>query len=197
VFLEAVILGIAIGLLRKGRLGSLGDMQFKGLWLVIMAFITQISPILLARAGVLTDQLIYLPFAAMCMMIIVLFVNLDKSGIWVIIPGAIMNIIAIALNGFKMPIDFEGLKYAGLTGVIETIQDGSLINYIGMDSVNGFSKYLGKFIPLPDMYPFAKVLSVGDIFIMVGIVILIQGEMKKVYYRASGSMVKYSYNSRY
>ncbi len=197
VFVEAVILGIAIGILRKGRLTSLGETQFKGLWLVIIAFLTQISPIFLARANVLGDQLIYMPFVAMCMMTIVLFMNLDKSGIWFVIPGAVMNLVAIAMNAFKMPIDFRGLEYAGLTGVIETIQDGSLMNYINMESAAGFSKYLGKFIGMPDFYPFAKVLSIGDILIMVGIVILIQGEMKKVFYRGSGSMVKYSYNSRY
>lgn len=197
-FLEAILLGIAIGILRKGRLGNLGDMQFKGLWIVIIAFLTQISPIFLARAGVMTeDQLIYLPFAAMCMMVVVLFLNLDKSGIWVIIPGALLNLAAVGMSGFKMPIDFNGLEYAGLTGVVETIQDGSLMNYVNMESVNEVARYMGKFIPLPDMYPFAKVLSVGDILIMIGVVILIQGEMKKVYYRGTGSMVKYSYNSRF
>lgn len=196
-FLEAIILGVAIGKLRKGRLTSLGDTQFKGLWLVIIAFLTQISPIFLSRANVFMEYLIYMPFVAMCLMVIVLFMNLDKSGIWFIIAGTIMNLVAVGMNGFKMPIDFKGLEYAGLHGVIETIQDGSLINYVNMESVVDFSRYLGKFIPLPDMYPFAKVLSIGDIFLMVGVVILVQGEMKKVFYRAAGSMVKYSYKSRY
>jgi len=197
VFVEAILLGIVIGLLRKGRLGSLGDMQFKGLWIVIIAFIIQISPIFLARAGIFHDQMMYLPFAGMCVMLVVLFLNLDKSGIWVIIPGSILNLIAVGMNNFKMPIDFKGLEYAGLNGVAETISDGSLMNYVSMESVSDISRYLGKFIPLPELYPFAKVLSVGDVLIMVGVVILIQGEMKKVFYRGSGSMVKYSYNSRY
>ena len=196
-FLEAVLLGIAIGMLRKGRLTSLGDTQFKGIWLIVIAMLVQISPIFLSRMNVMTDQLIYLPFTAMCLMTLALFMNLDKSGIWVIIPGSAMNLLAVGMNGFKMPIDFRGLEYAGLTGVIETINDGSLMNYINMDQVRDFSRYLGKFIPLPDMYPFAKVLSVGDIFIMIGIVILIQGEMKKLYYKGASSMLKYSYNSRY
>jgi len=197
VFLEAVLLGIAIGMLRKGRLTSLGDTQFKGIWLIVIAMLVQISPIFLSRMDVLRDQLIYMPFAAMCLMTVALLLNLDKSGIWVIIPGSVMNLLAVGMNGFKMPIDFKGLEYAGLTGVIETINDGSLMNYINMESVMDFSRYLGKFIPLPEMYPFAKVLSLGDIFIMIGIVLLIQGEMKKVYYKGSGSMVKYSYQSRY
>lgn len=196
-FLEAVLLGIAIGMLRKGRLTSLGDTQFKGIWLIVIAMLVQISPIFLSRMDVLRDQLIYMPFAAMCLMTVALLLNLDKSGIWVIIPGSVMNLLAVGMNGFKMPIDFKGLEYAGLTGVIETINDGSLMNYINMESVMDFSRYLGKFIPLPEMYPFAKVLSLGDIFIMIGIVLLIQGEMKKVYYKGSGSMVKYSYQSRY
>ena len=196
-FLEAVLLGIAIGILRKGRLTSLGDTQFKGIWLIVIAMLVQISPIFLSRMKVMTDQLIYMPFVAMCLMTLALFLNLDKSGIWVMILGSAMNLLAVAMNGFKMPIDFRGLEYAGLTGVIETINDGSLMNYINMEQVRNFSRYLGKFIPLPDMYPFAKVLSIGDIFIMIGIIILIQGEMKKLYYKRSSSMVKYSYNSRY
>jgi len=197
VFVEAVLVGIIIGLLRKGRIGSLGDMQFKGLWIVILAFIIQISPLFLARAGAFTEQLIYFPFTGMCLMVVVLFLNLDKSGIWFIIPGAILNLIAVGLNEFRMPIDFNGLEYAGLTGVIETITDGSLINLVNVDQAFGMTGYLGKFIALPSIYPFAKVLSMGDILLTVGIVILVQGEMKKVYYRGTGSMVKYSYNSRF
>ncbi len=196
-FIEAVLLGIVIGILRKGRIASLGDMQFKGLLIVVVGFLVQISPIFLARANMLMDQLVYLPFAGMCLVTVVLFLNLDKSGIWVIIPGALLNLVAVGMNSFKMPIDFSGLEYAGLTGVIETIQDGSLMNFVSMDGIANFSRYLGKFIPLPNIYPFAKVLSIGDIVIMIGLVILIQGEMKKVYYKGSGSMVKYSYNSKY
>lgn len=197
VFVEAIILGVIIGLFRKGRIGNLGDMQFRGVWLVILAMLVQLSPIFLARTSLSSQYLLYLPFVGMSLMVVVLFFNLDKSGIGLVIPGTLMNLVAMAVNGFRMPIAFKGLKYSGLSAVIETIEDGSLINYMNMENAVGWTRYLGKFIPLPDLYPLAKVLSVGDILIMAGIVILIQGEMKKSYYMASGSMVKYSYRSKF
>ncbi len=195
-FIEAVLFGIAVGIMRKGRIGNLGDIQIKGLWIVILAFFIEISPIVLSRIGVMTESLLYLPFAAMFLMVIALVLNIDKTGFKLIIAGALANMLAIFMNGFKMPIDFEGLKYAGLSGMIETIQDGSLINFSSMEAASNISRYLGKFIPLPEMYPFAKVLSVGDILIMAGIVFFIQGEMKRVFYRGMGSMVKYSYHTK-
>ena len=195
-FVEAVLLGIAVGVLRKGRIGNLGDIHIKGLWLVILAFFVQLSPLALARAGVLEAYLLYFPFAAMVLMAGVLLLNLDKKGFGFIVAGTISNMLAILLNGMRMPVDFKGLEYAGLSGMIETIKDGSLINFSSMEAAEGVSQYLGKFIPLPDLYPFAKVLSVGDILIMIGIVYFVQGEMKRAFYRGSSSMVKYSYNTR-
>ncbi len=196
-FVEALLLGILIGYIRKGRLSNLSELQIRGWVLVVIGALIQFVPILLNKFDLIPTYHVYFPFAALILMLVVMTMNLNKNGIWLILLGGILNTVAIAMNNFKMPVDLGALKYAGLDAVAETIVDGSVINYINASTVNNFSKFLGKVIAVPGVYPFAKVLSVGDLMMMIGITLLISGQMVNSYFRRHGQHVRYSYKSKY
>lgn len=196
-FVEALLLGILIGKIRKGRMSNLSEMQIRGWVFVVIGALIQFMPIFLNKFEWLPAYHMYFPFAALIIMMGVMLMNLEKKGIWLILIGGLLNTVAIAMNGLKMPVDINGLKYAGLDAVAETIVDGSVINYIDANLVENFSKFLGKIVAIPGFYPFAKVLSVGDIFMMIGIVLLIAGQMTNTYFRRHGQQLRYSYKSKY
>lgn len=195
-FIEAVIIGLIIGSIRKGRISNLSEIYIKGWLLIIIGALLQVAPVILYKMNILTEVASYLPFISVVIMLIVILMNMNLSGFWLLLIGTVMNLIAMGFNGFKMPVSIESLYKSGLGEMAETVLDGSIINYINMDLVDNFTKYFGKFIALPDFYPFAKVLSIGDIVLTIGIILFIQGEMMNRYYR-KGSMVKYNYNTRY
>ena len=196
-FIEALLLGVLVGVIRKGRISNLSEIQIRGWVLVVIGALIQFTPILLNKFQILTNYHVFFPFVALVIMIGVMLLNLEKKGMWLILGGGLINGIAIAMNGFKMPVDIEGLHYAGLDAVAETIMDGSVINYVDANTVENFTRYLGKIVAVPSLYPFAKVLSVGDILMMAGIVVLISGQMTNTYFRRQGQQLRYSYKSKY
>lgn len=196
-FVETLLLGVLIGMIRKGRLSNLSELQIKGWVFVVIGAMVQFVPIFLNKFDLIPDYHVFFPFVALIIMLGVMAMNLSKSGVWLILIGGILNAIAIGMNNFKMPVDLNGLHYAGLDAIAETIVDGSVINYIDASTVTNFSKYLGKILAVPSIYPFAKVLSAGDVLMMIGVVLLISGQMTNTYFRRHGQHLRYSYKSKY
>ena len=122
--------------------------------------------------------------------------NIDKKGMWIILIGAILNFIVVVMNKNRMPISFDGLRLAGLENMIDDIRNGSISNYMSLDEVTNWTKHLGKYIVIPKPYPMAKVISIGDIFMSLGIIFFIQGEMLKSYLSMKNRMVRMGYRGR-
>lgn len=194
-FAEAFILGVIIGRIRKGRFSNFADLHIKGWGFVVLGALVQFLPIFLKKLGILEEYYLFFPVIAAVVMIIVLFLNVDVKGVWLILLGGICNLGVILFNGLKMPVSLKAYEFAGLNGIVETIMDGSVINYISLESARGFSRFFGKVIAIPEIYPFAKVLSIGDILITIGIIWFIQGEMTNNYFRRHSRIIKYSYKS--
>ncbi len=193
---EALLIGLLIGILRNGRLDNLADTQFRGVLLVILSFLLQLTPSIITRFGIAGDWLKYFPFAGVVLIAIVVVLNLNKQGAWIILIGVLLNMAAMAINGFLMPVDFASLDMAGLGELAATIKDGAVINYISSDQAVTWSNLIGKFIPVPKPYPFPKILSPGDIIISLGILFMIQGEMNRAMFKRRGTMVQFTYRSR-
>lgn len=195
-FLEAIILGIIIGIIRKGKLSNLGITSIRGWFIIIIAFFIQIAPAFSSGIEFIKPMEKYTYIFSMVFMLIVILINLDKKGFSIILIGLLLNSLVVIMNGFKMPIYFEGLRLAGMADTIEAITNGNIINYINLDSVTNWTQYLGKFIVIPKPYPLAKVISVGDIFMSLGIIFFIQGEMVKSYFAMKSRMVRMGYKTK-
>ncbi len=123
-FVETLLLGVLIGMIRKGRLSNLSELQIKGWVFVVIGAMIQFVPIFLNKFDLIPDYHVFFPFVALIIMLGVMAMNLSKSGVWLILIGGILNAIAIGMNNFKMPVDLNGLHYAGLDAIAETIVDG-------------------------------------------------------------------------
>ena len=138
----------------------------------------------------------YFYIASALLIVLTLIMNIDKKGMWIILIGAILNFIVVVMNKNRMPISFDGLRLAGLENMIDGIRNGSISNYMSLDEVTNWTKHLGKYIVITKPYPMVKVISIGDIFMSLGIIFFIQGEMLKSYLSMKNRMVRMGYRGR-
>lgn len=196
-YIEAVVIGIVVGMIRNGKFSNIADIRLRGLFLVIISVLVQISPIFLIKFDLLSDYLYMFPFISLVIMSLAILMNISKKGMKIIFLGAILNIAAMGLNNFYMPIDFSSLEWAGLTPILESIKSSSILAYMNIENASTAGTYLGKILPLPSIYPLSKVLSIGDILISLGIILFFQGEMNRAYFRGDSSMIQFSYKTKF
>lgn len=196
-YIEAVIIGIILGVIGNGKISNITDMRIRGLILVILSVAVQISPIFLVKIQALRPYLSIFPFIALVLMTLAVFLNISRKGMKIILIGSLLNILVMASNNFYMPIDFSSLEWAGLSPLLESIKSGSIIGYMNIEASNLIGTYLGKILPLPSFYPLSKVLSIGDIVITLGIILFFRGEMRKSYFRNDASTISFSYKTKF
>ncbi|WP_432662716.1 DUF5317 domain-containing protein [Wukongibacter baidiensis] len=195
-FLEAAILGVVIGLVRNGSIRNISVTKIRGWFLAIIAFVLQISTLIFRDMSIVQSYGRYVYIASAVLIILTLAINLNKRGMWIILIGAILNFVVVIMNGNKMPISLDGLELAGLQNMIEGIKSGDITNYMAIDQVTNWTKHLGKYIVIPKPYPMAKVISIGDIFMSLGIILLVQGQMIKPYLITKSRMVSVGYRGK-
>lgn len=195
-FIEILIVGILIGGFQSGRLSNLTDMNIRGWYLILVSIVLSMLPVFLNGMEAIATTQVQLMFASMVVMVLVVVLNLDKKGVWLILLGGLFNIALMLMNGMKMPVMMETLDSAGLTALYQGITDGSIVNYVASDA-EGIMRIFTKFIPIPKPYPLPKILSIGDIMMSIGLLMMIIGEMKKPSYMGRGKMVSYTYGSSY
>ncbi|MDH8678613.1 DUF5317 family protein [Fusibacter bizertensis] len=195
-YIEAILLGLIIGLARNGRLTNFFEVRFKGWGLSILAFLLFLVPYGLKLLDISYDKLQIFPFAAMVICALIALMNFEKTGMKILLVGILLNLIAMGFNDFKMPMDTVKMASLGFNSFVESMNNGDVVNYMPLSQAEGFSKYLGKIIALPKAYPLAKVLSIGDFIVSIGIAFIIQYEMLLSSLKSRGSMLRFTYNSK-
>lgn len=195
-FLEAAVLGVVIGFVRNGSIRNISITKIRGWFLVLLAFIIQISTLIFRDMHVVESYGSYFYIASAVLIILTLILNIDKKGMWIILIGAILNFLVVIINENKMPISLDGLELAGLQNIMDGIKNGNITNYMDIDQVTNWTKYLGKYIVIPKPYPMAKVISIGDILMSLGIILVVQGQMMKPYLTTKSRMVSVGYRGK-
>lgn len=196
-FLEAVLLGLLVGKLRGGRSLNIGNIEFKGWVLILVAFLLQTLPMLLGRMGWMARNGHILAFSTLILVFFIVVWNCDKRGFWLVALGAVFNILAMTTHGLKMPVFLGALQSAGHVELVDSIMNNAVLNYTGLVQLTGWSDYLGKVIAFPDFYPLSQVISVGDIMMSLGIFLFVSGQMTASHYSKSrGRMMNTFYPLR-
>jgi hypothetical protein len=154
----AVVAGVAIGLLRGGRLSNLGEATFR-VWPLLVAGVVVQAAAAFAPSGavaiILVSYAILLAFAA---------ANLSHVGMGVVFVGIAMNLIVIGANG-GMPVRAGAIVAAGIVprGEVHDLDFGTKRHLERPDDTLTF---LGDIIPFPGA---REVLSFGDLAMSVGV----------------------------
>lgn len=170
-FIELILLSVIIGLIRGGKLSRFKDINFKKMWLFILALVIQyflVSKNLIEefhyfdKIDIYIKQLIIISYV---LLFIGIIVNLRYKSLWSVLTGSVLNFIVLVANNWKLPILEEGLELVGL--------DTLLPLYTQIVEGTKFP-ILGGIIIVSKPYPFPRIFSIGDLIISLGLFILIQ-----------------------
>jgi hypothetical protein len=158
------LVALAIIPLTGGSLRQLADLKVRWLPLAFAALGLQIvvisvwtsMPHVLAVIGHIASYL---------MLGVVVWVNRRVPGMLLIAVGAGANALAISVNGGELPASRWALRHAGITARSGFNNSGAL--------AHPHLAWLGDIMVTPAWLPFRNMLSVGDIVLVVGAVVLV------------------------
>lgn len=172
IFLAAVVIGFAIGLLRGGSVDRLADLRLRWWPLAVLGLLAQVAVFSGPVASALEDAgpvgpVLYVTSTAAVGFVVL--ANVRVPGLAILAAGAALNLAAILANGGVMPADPGALAAAGL-GPASGYSNSAVL-------ADPALRPLTDIFAVPAGVPLANVFSVGDVLIGLGIVVAIASAM--------------------
>lgn len=180
--IEAIILGILLGKLRSGKISNLEDLKFKALMpllgvfifdLVLRFFIVKSTSTLAAK---LFSFYPYFNLLIYLFIIFILEINKNLKYLRVVEAGFVLNYLPMIANGGKMPILKDALLSINKTREIDLLIKNQLLTH---SLVNEATRFKALCDNIPIKYFLPKVISLGDIFLALGLVLFISYYMTR------------------
>lgn len=108
------------------------------------------------------------------------FLNIKKSYMILLFAGTLFNFLAIGANGFKMPVYVSELLADAESKRILLASGKDLVHSLLTEESR--LKFLCDIITLHPPYPFAKTISLGDVFLLSGIFAFFQDLFYQISY---------------
>ncbi len=179
--LDVLIVSIVITLLFGHKLSNLKDLKLKWIELFILGFLIQLAIVWLSFKNVSFVEKYH--FALHILSFLLLFIgiykNLHVPGFKWIGVGVALNFLVIFANNGQMPVSGIGLEKIGLSGYKEILQSGKYLTHTLIGKGTHLPFLADRFY-IPHPYPRPTLFSIGDVFIGIGLFILIfKGSMSK------------------
>ena len=163
-FLVVLALGAVTVPLAGGRLGAIGDLRLRWGSALLLAVSLQVVILFLIPdhpAG------IHGPLHVVSYVFIGVFVtaNMRVEGMWLIAFGGLCNAAVIVLNGGVMHVSRSALEIVGLYPLPDRFLNAAVLKHPRLP-------FLADIWPIP---PLNTVVSLGDILIAIGAVVLLHG----------------------
>lgn len=150
------------------------EMTFKGTTpLILMLLMHIFATMSYGDIPITVSNSLHVASIAMTMWFIWMNRDLFK-GTSFLLMGTLMNLVVIAFNKGRMPVSTEYMRWYGGESKVQSIVNGDVPFYIDLNTETWFP-YLADIIPMfnPSIAP--GLLSVGDVFICIGVFIAVQG----------------------
>jgi hypothetical protein len=159
----AVAIVVAIPLF-GGSHAALARLRLRGTWLVAGALVIQIAIISVfdIDAEVVSRSLHVVTYL---MIGVCLALNRTVRGMWLVALGWLGNFTAIAVNGGVMPASTSAAPALGES------TSGGFANSV--PSSHARLAFLGDTLPTPRRLPMATVVSIGDLVLLAGLVLVV------------------------
>jgi hypothetical protein len=150
--------------LAGGQLTRLTGLQVQAIWAVLLCAAIQVLITSVVRGGDRSLHVV-LHMGSYALVGWFLLANRKLIGMPLVALGVALNVVAISANGGVMPAAATALRIAG----IDT--SGGFAN---SDAVaHPHLLPLGDVIPIPGPWPIGNVMSIGDLLIVAGVLILL------------------------
>jgi hypothetical protein len=161
--LAALLLMLTVPIL-GGSLSRLGDLHIRALPVLLSALLVQVlvTVTFTAAPAVLLAALHVVSYVAAGY---VLWANRRVPGLWLISLGTGLNVVTILANGGTLPASAGAERAAGVAVTTDFANSGVL--------VHPHLAFLGDTMSSPAFLPFRNVVSIGDLVILAGLVVLV------------------------
>ncbi|PKM82348.1 MAG: hypothetical protein CVU89_04930 [Firmicutes bacterium HGW-Firmicutes-14] len=171
-FFEVLVAAAIIGLIAGGKFSSLGRMNIKYIYLIVLAYLIQ-AGIDIGAARYDFWGYPYLHIISYIVLIFAMYKNLYLPGMNYILGGTVMNFAVIALNGGRMPVRADVIP----AKMAETLAAGHGGTH-GLMTEGTRLAFLADIFHITLPYQ-EQLISLGDIIINIGVLILIILGMKR------------------
>jgi hypothetical protein len=149
--------------LAGGRLGALAEIRPRAVWAVLLAAAIQVG--ITQIAGGSHELHVVLHVLSYVLDAYFLFANRRLAGVPLVGVGAALNVLAIVTNAGVMPANAGALRVSGIAS--RPGFDNSAV------LAHPHLAFLGDIIPVPGPWPIGNVLSVGDLIIFIGALVVL------------------------
>lgn len=172
-----IILSIIIGYLRKGSLKNFLNIELKRLSFIFFGFLIQIiifsSYFQLSSFKKFTGLFFIISYV---IVFITIYSNLHLKSIRVVGLGFLLNFLVILFNKGYMPVSIDSLSKVNAYEKIKLLKEYTTFNNCILMSSKTKLNFLGDIVPIKFIN---QVISIGDIFILLGFFFFIQEGMLK------------------
>jgi hypothetical protein len=151
--------------LTGGNLMRLLDLDLQCTWAVLTAITIQVGITTIFASG---DQALYsaLHLLSYGMAALFLIANRTLPGLWILTLGGALNLIVISANHGVMPASSTAMATAGIPIAQDAFANSDVLAHPHLSA-------LGDVIGIPGPWPLGNVLSVGDLLIFAGLLVLL------------------------
>ncbi len=176
--IETVLISLIVGKIRGGKIKNLVYTPVDGWIFILLGFIiSYLSVFLISRGNIfLYKALVYIQTISSLLMITGIVYKAFNFDRILLAAGFLLNLMPIALNNGKMPVNGNALIKLGLNKQFVLLKDKLVVTHTLIDDTTKM-KILSDIIPLKYLFP--KVVSVGDLIIALGIFLIIQKNIKR------------------
>ena len=162
VLIVAAVVSIPIA---GGSFSELSGLSIRGSWLMLFGLGIQ-AVVIFSDSTIDHSMAVAIHLASYGCAVIFCALNHRVRWMGVVGLGGSMNLVAIAANGGVMPASPWATHVAGIVQ-----QPGAFANSTIVDHAR--LQFLGDILPIPKSWPFSNVFSVGDLFLVVGFVLVL------------------------
>lgn len=174
---DGILFSIIVGLLRGGNLKGFANLKLKYGWMFPVLLLIQIVVFALQSKAdwiaAISNSIILVIYGVG---LIFLWLNRDQTGFPLVFIGVLLNFLVMAVNGGRMPVSLEAATVLD-PKFLEMLKEGSIYAKHQALTDSTWLGFLGDIIPLSSPYPRAKVISIGDVIMNIGIFFFIQKQM--------------------
>lgn len=176
-YIEALILGIIVGLVRRGKISRLAYAQFNFKPLIYISALLYLSIIIMNLGLFDYNSKLYTGFLISSYILIGIFLltNINKKFIFIPLIGLCTNLITFVANSFKFPLSSEAVAKIYGSEMLELLHTGKMIFF--MPAENSNLRYLGNIFSVGNFF----ILSIGDILVALGVILIVQNIMSDKY----------------
>jgi hypothetical protein len=175
VLVVAIVLGVVLGYVFGGKVGNVRRLRFRWWGLGILALGVQLLPLPTGTATSDTVVRTAFLFVSLASLLMFVLLNLRTPAMALVAIGLVANAIVVTANG-KMPVTRDALRASGHAALV---RDAELLgnDRYELSSTDDTFVFLADTIGIPP--PFGVVMSIGDLFIFGGLVLLMAEVMQK------------------